>query len=669
MGFVRFIMAIGILSLTLMAAATPKSPTIQDSSCTISRDNSEEGYRFTDIVNMNKGKCVNTSIYRPIRNFTAQADKISFENYMNDNRFWKADLSLKAGDVLDVYFHVVRFPVLEGVSAAHTQIRFVMNGDLIHLKRENENLNLNDILISFEAALPKGESYNFALGAFDAYGLVARVMSTKQKLAQASNMIEQYKLKLTAAQKVALLKNSLARAHEIGISSFYNTLRPNCTTEVLDLIDTVINPDGKLPPFLTVLSTDPVAGPSLEALRNRGILDLRVQDFNDEVKGIYKNLPIPEPNSVPNPILPRIPGFPWSLVLVVPEESELSGTEREVIAELKSQVLLALPDLIQAYASTLLLKDQKEIAKALLIKTLQTALGRLPEALRRLDGRMPEGQRRIHAYFVPQSDQLPAGDLNDLGIPARLPIPFQEYSLRENDRKAADIFSNLNLGVQKATQKGPAELKKAFIVGATISIFLQKNNSRIVTQVAAGLEQGQYPVSVRNSQVEISNLKIPGTDPQLGRVLSIVTHVQDVRDKNVNPNVTLNFGPWGGIAGQLGAFGFGTFQTFDPSVTCNQNSGLSPILSGNFSSSPTGWSAVDSALIGRPVDFHLLRLEADLIRQSVSQPEVRVSTIGLKCLEIDQVERQFGQNMTDMLRATLKEVKPEDLLNRVTPFF
>jgi hypothetical protein len=82
----------------------------------------------------------------------------------------------------------------------------------------------------------------------------------------------------------------------------------------LDLVDLLPRFKGKYPPFATVISTDPIAKPSIDALSARGAMLGRVQNGEDEAKGILKKMPMPTSSSKSLSYLPQVAGRPWSLV-------------------------------------------------------------------------------------------------------------------------------------------------------------------------------------------------------------------------------------------------------------------------------------------------------------------------------------------------------------------
>lgn len=670
-----------VLSLTLLssvfaiavsahAESVRKAPPVSlDPSCLQLHDTFEVGYRFSPEAATTGGKCLNTAKYRAITNLAVDKTILRFDNFMSQNVFWHAELPVRADIVEKVYFQIIRFPVIEGVEAAHTELRFKLAKDALKISRSGENAAASDLLVSFEGALPPGEKYNFAMGTFDAYALIARVTTSDQKLSQDGKPMEQYELKLDGESRLQLLINALKRSSHLGYSTFYNTLRPNCTTEVFDLLDSVPAIQGKADPFLTMISLDPVAAPSINGLRKRGILVRRVQNYNDEVKGTELELPVPEPNSKIRSFFPQVAGQPWAISVVGPAESELTPAQSAVLKAIRDEVSVSMPSLVQSYASVLLLRDRREVAGKLLAKTLQTALGRLPQVIRRMDSQLPNDRMSFHIYFVPMASAADGTSLSKIGVSAAVPFPVKNFEISSADRRSREIFFTVGAGTQAAANQGAEESKFAFFAGFAITAHLQRGQSSVITQIVAGLDEGTYPIQVENAQVKLSQVVIPRGKTNNGRALAILSHVQDVKSETVNPEMIIDFGPWGGIAGQLGEFGEGTFQVFRSSVSCDLQQSQAPSIQGVFGSSAMGKAAIDKILAGRNVNFNLLRVRSNIMNQTVTEADVRISTMKMQCLEIAEAEKQFGENMTSMMQDAVKGLNASSLMSKLIPFF
>lgn len=665
----RWALGLSLLFSVHGHAAPLRGVTAADPTCVALNDEFETGYRYTQLSKLNRGQCVDTRRYRPLTDLRLTNADVTFSNYMHDDRFWRARLKLDAGLIERVYFHIVRFNVVEGVAAAHTQIRFQLKPDALELSRAGQTARHDDLLVSFEAGLPPGQSYNFALGAFNAYALVGRVLSTSQKLAQSTNRIEQYELNLNPAQRLELLLKALQRSADLGIDTFYSTLRPNCTTEVFDLLDATSGVTGKSTPFMTMLSVDPIATPSLRGLRRRELLVRRVQDFNDEFRGLRSEPPIPQSTSKLRSFFPNVDGQPWAVVIALPDDAQMTPDQRAVLQAVREQMVLALPNLAQSFAATMMLGDQREIAGQLLAETFQAALRRLPQTLRRLDSQLPPGRNSLQVYFAPHAVESGGTSLEALGIPAAVPFPVREYRVPTTQREAAEIYARVSRGIQDGVNQGARQSRYAFLGGIALTVHLERGQTQVITQVLAGLEAGEFPASVRNPQVEISRIVIPAPRADLGRPLSLITHVQQVRDEAVKPQVWLDFGPWGGVGGTASEYGYGSLQVFRSDVSCEVQQSLAPVIRGVFAGQATGRGLIDRALAGRPVDFHFLRALVRLDERRISETKVRISAVGLQCLNVADAERQFGEALTEQLRSAVDGLDASEILRRLTPFF
>ncbi|MCB0393172.1 MAG: DUF4105 domain-containing protein, partial [Bdellovibrionales bacterium] len=375
---------------------------IIDTSCALGVGDAFEGpVRLTEASAKFANDCIDSDRFRAAKVVENSPTRLVFGNYLHDGKYWIATMS-KAAKIDAVYFHVVKFDVVEGVTAAHTQIRVrFKKGSELKLKSQNGGSEIgtsNDFVISFEASRPKNEPYNFALGAFSNYAAVARVLSGKQRLAEAdeTNKTEQYMIDLPEAEARMLVERGVIQSEEQGFSRMYNTLKPNCTTDAFDLIDGLPSVAKKNPiPFLTVLSNDPIAGPSVEALKDRGILIGQLPNLREEI--VNGDLSAPKPvldsKQSANGFLASVEGWPFSLVLI-PSDG---------LGELKDEAIRMaydiVPGLIQSLGSAAI-SDPSEAAKVL-VSVLQEISFDLQPKLEKLNAKLPRDAEYLRLFFVP----------------------------------------------------------------------------------------------------------------------------------------------------------------------------------------------------------------------------------------------------------------------------
>lgn len=623
--------------------------TVPDASCATSPGDAFEGAaKFGPGPTTLAGQCLDTRYYRPPKNVRYQNGILTFNNYSYRGQFWKAEIALDASTVESVYFHVKRFTVLNSVEAAHTQVRYKLKpGAKVRLTHQvtGERAEADDILISFEAGLTKTEGYNFAKGAFDSYILVGRAGETASITAEKPRPIEQYELDLTRDEKALLLVTSLVRSERIGLDSYYNTLRPNCTTEQFDLIDNLPARRGKAERFLTVISMDPVAWPSIEALQKRGLIKQRVQNFESEQKGETAVLQLPRPNRQMPPFIPTVAGNPWSIVVVSPQASSLNSTEREALATLRQEIVQRLMKLVQSYGSSALLAGVGGTQPTeLLLKAVTDVQQEIRSLLVRMDSQLPARPQPLAVYFAPMQTSQPTTSLQRLGIEAALPFPTIDREVSLDDRRSQEPLFFVGEGAMKAADVGSRNQVPAYLMSAAIVISAARGQSAVTTQTMVGINKVEKAFSQNNDQVRLDKITIAPGNSRADRPVILISHHQRA-NAALDPLVSIEFGPAGGLAGTLDLSRFGTLQISkalpgSPS-SCEIQARSAPHITGVFAQRATGNSVVDRFLQGRPVAFQVLGARMNLQRGSVEQMDVRVNTWPVSCRSDSQVETQF----------------------------
>ena len=663
------ILAAVFAALLFTSSHVAAQSTRQDSTCQLdAADVADLGFRFTEASLRYKDLCVDSVRFRPILDLTTTVSTTTFANFQHEGQYWTAQVPTAPELIEKVYFQVLKFPVIQGVVAAHTQIRFVLN-DLapVQLSQTGRATNTSrDILISFEAAFPKDVTYNFALGGLNNYALMAKVMSTLQKHNDSGAAIEQFELLLTPEEKSQLLKNLLTYSHQLGIKDFYNTARPNCTTEVFDQIDQLPRFKGQHRPFLTVLSLDPIAGPSLKALGKRALIREQAQNFSEELTGAYYTKPLPTIADPLSGFLTPIPDMPWALVTVLPDTTTMSESERAAIASLRRELILALPSLIQSYGSVMLLASKEDQGRSLFLNTLKEFAQRLPAALKRVNADLPVNPAYIRIYFAPHDTDEVSANLVSLGVPLELPFAVVDYQMDRDPKGQKATFDRISEGIRAAGRVG-VEGAPAFLMSAAIQVRAQKDHSQVTTQLMAGLDPVISPMTTKNDQVAIDQLVIPDTAKDRrqhpGMVLS---HVQDVASETINEKVDVQFGPFMTLGGPSSRFGEGSLGITQYFNSCWQHMKYTPVFQGRLNHPWLGFGPVDY-MAG--IQFHVAGMNLNLKSQRVEKMDLLVSVFSFYCLNIEDVEKQFADNANQAIQDLMDKSAEDPLLRMLGPLF
>ena len=186
-----FLVALVALSTPIFAQSLAG---FTDESCRETEDQYETPTKLSEGSKSWGGQCINTERFRPPVIIENTAEKIKFANYLHQGKYWIAEID-KSAPIEKTFFHIVRFEVVSGITAAHTQFRVRFeNNDAVKLtsQTDSETTSINDIVVSYEASRPKDIGYNFALGAVDNYLLVGRVMSGRQRQDESTENTTEY---------------------------------------------------------------------------------------------------------------------------------------------------------------------------------------------------------------------------------------------------------------------------------------------------------------------------------------------------------------------------------------------------------------------------------------------------------------------------------------------
>lgn len=234
-----------------------------------------------------KGQMVDSSEKRPAEIIEEEADFITMANFRHQHQFWIAKVPKAA--VEEVVVRIDRFPSsVPLVKPAHTLLAFKLKDESpLQLAPQPSNggaaqepTTVDAFYFSVDYMAPKGVPYSLVGGLGENFLATERFLSVWERGATEAYNPEypsdNLPLSLDEATKNELLEKAIRRSNSRRDDDFYNTWEINCTTELFSLLDSVIDyGDRKVKPFKESILhiTDPVAGPTHEALKERGIVD------------------------------------------------------------------------------------------------------------------------------------------------------------------------------------------------------------------------------------------------------------------------------------------------------------------------------------------------------------------------------------------------------------
>jgi hypothetical protein len=190
---------------------------------------------------------------RPASLVATAADSLTLSNvrwgFGKGGRPRFEDTTIRPDQVKDVY--LILEPFQPEWLAAHGALGFELDkGGVVGADGKRSA----GLVLSVEARLKKGQSYSLVEGFKDRFGIVYQVGTMtdfyQKTVARQGNRVIRYRLKLTAAQKQALLRNALAEAVQDRSGEHYHTTRNSCYQNVHRILNTVLPRDQRVRDWL-----------------------------------------------------------------------------------------------------------------------------------------------------------------------------------------------------------------------------------------------------------------------------------------------------------------------------------------------------------------------------------------------------------------------------------
>lgn len=647
------------------------------------------------------GKLVNTKKFQAptlveSSGVAGRADSfIIIEKFLHNDIYYKAKLSLSSEAVQTSYLQTMPFPIIPGVIAGHVQARFVMNpGFEIELYDPETNQlvdSVKDMIVSYEAVLPVGGSYNFALGSVDSSPLVGRIVSGQQKFSEGPDrQFGQYRVPITGLESAQLLSYYLNDAIKIKMDLYYNTIIRNCTTTIFDGIDsldrfkTMIS-NGSLSPFLTTIGGDPVIGPAVNGLLDRFGNDVEhVQDMTDEYNNALQSFGVPKRIVAEN--FPFAPGGkdPMTLLVMTMGTENLSEEERKVIKYVVDDIIHDLPETINMLlASAFSVVEDLQSSPHLIQAITDVIAEKLRERRAELGDNIPDHPVSIQVQFTPYPASGAGTDLTPRGIRAQLPFHIEQIEVTSKQQRR-QVTDSIQKGINEVDANVGANIP-AFLKNFSVNIQLQKNNSKVTSQFLIGLQPTTKSIDIVNDQVALDEFEVPKAEDHEGSLWSnltyalnpfaeertppfvnmLLTHEQDLENPEANPIAKIKFGPEANVL-RTGALSMDAI-TNSRYVCWSGAAPHTPQLSGTLTDSPMGndsWISLqfNKFLKGKKVTLSITELEMNLKEMNIKTTKLRIGVLGFRCLDIESVNQQFGVQANEKIKDIFQKVGPADVV-------
>ena len=200
-----------------------------------------------------EGDCHDTFKRRPIvrlsgdeaKAFQDSAGHFVVANVYHDGAFWIAYVPRDA--VQDVFFQLEYFPAI--VPAGHTQLRVDFNQPVSMYGQSDSNRGqfheTKYFVLSAEAVTRRGDKYDLFRGVQDHFAIALRVTTLEARyrsmVEDQGHRVEQWRLQLDEWQRHQVFAWYIGVSREMRLEHPYHTVSRNCTTEVVDLLDSIVN--------------------------------------------------------------------------------------------------------------------------------------------------------------------------------------------------------------------------------------------------------------------------------------------------------------------------------------------------------------------------------------------------------------------------------------------
>lgn len=639
-------------------AEVQKLSSMPDSLCLTQGGNDpfEQGFRVSDTAVRDARKCLDTSKYRPTKIIRNNEDSLVFANVFHQDQFWTAALA-KNIKPKTVSLLLKKFNLMNNVMAAKVffRVSFEHEIELIHQVQKDQASVTKEIIFSFDAAKPQKEVFNYAIGSLPNYSLTGRVLTKAQLLQENEtlNPIEEYPFQATPQQKRSFFIQALKRSQNQGMQNFYNTLSPNGATEFFEIIDEVLYGAKRPEKFITMLSQDPVIGPSLKALKKRKL----IPSNKGQVFFEGKNKEVSQKSKTP--LFLSSKDYPFSYVTVLPEDKGQSKKLKKLIHDVGNTIHIGMPYLFQAMGSSLFV--DKDMGIQLFEGILGEVMGTVLAQTRRWQNKIPLGESlHLGLHLTPwDHSQGEYQDPKDKGdVPFNLP-----FSAFKVSRGAA--YHTMTEGYRTIFTAKDKDGNPATFLGMNLNVHFTQDSFKIHAQISTRLSPLKQTQAVRNEQVNLSELLIPKAEYEEDQSIAIVNF--EVSSESVTPKVYIEFGPeWGIMTHQwrlsdvpqleYDPLKIGTYRTYDGFSGCDHRALLVPKLIGVLGGKPMENDFVNSILRKNKVALNFFSVELDPINLVAKDVDVRLSTFPVNCMGMQSINEQVKGEINQMIKEQLKGI-------------
>ncbi len=354
----------------------------------------------------------------------------------------------------------------------------------------------------------------------------------------------------------------------------------------------------------------------------------------------------------------------FALIVVLPASEGLTTEQKKLAYEAKGWIQESLPTVLQSFSSMLSSADGKDV----FLNSSQQIKEDMIQKLQKVQQHLPVNYMHINAYFV----AWPEADLNNASVTTEFGFPVVVVEEKEAKR-LMKTYAHMNTSIIETLSANYNNGDRFQFAAAAFKIRLEKETSIFTLQLYGGLNPGVSEFIDKGDEVELSKLVIPPAVRTFHALVpfapTVLLSIRQTLKTEATPTVDLDFGTFGGIAGEISAANgfssFGELQIFrddlseDGSGDCELKK-ATPTLAGVLGPKATGLSVVDQIAKGRDVQFRIFQIHFNLLNRKIESMDVRMDLGQLNCLSLKSVKTKFKDKANVAIESKLNSLYTQD---------
>lgn len=355
----------------------------------------------------------------------------------------------------------------------------------------------------------------------------------------------------------------------------------------------------------------------------------------------------------------------YAFIVTLPANEGLSPQQKQLAEQANVWLQESLPVILQSLSTVLV---SSEGSKDVFLNSSQKIKDVLIEKLQAVQQQLPIDYMHINAYFV----AWPRSEVTNNMINTELGYPVIVID-RGDKKQLATVLAQVDSSILSTISSNYENGDRFQFAAAAFKLRLERNISIFTMQLYGALNPGEIEFVEKGDEVDIAKISIPKAEKQVSGSVpyasSALLTIRQILTSEAVPQMTLDFGTYGGIAGEIGsANGFsaqGELQIFRDNLSldgdgdCNLKK-ATPTLIGVLGAKATGLSIVDEIARGRDVQFRIFEIHFNLLKHQVETMDVRMDLGQLQCLSLKSVKGKFKDKANVAIESKLNSLYRQD---------